>query len=137
MDEAVSDRVGMLCDQLSRWPELATTIRDGGAQAQLAELLTLLAGRSAPDDRRVSALIDAIEDACARQGLPGLTRRLPSLPPGLGTARRTPQDGEPAGWTCPLDRCSRVVLPEETPSAPICAAHGEDARMRPYRPRPR
>ncbi|MER7693829.1 hypothetical protein [Streptomyces sp. NPDC097610] len=136
MDEAVGDRVGMLCDQLSRWPELATMIRDGGGQAQLEELLTLLADRSAYDERRISALMDAIEDACARQGLPGLTRRLPPLPPGMGTAQRTTGHGEPAGWTCPLDYCSRVVLPEETPSPPTCAAaRGEHTQMRPYRPR--
>ncbi|SEN20656.1 hypothetical protein SAMN05216267_1002280 [Actinacidiphila rubida] len=152
MDESVGERVGMFCEQLSLWPELATTIRDGGSGAALAELLTLLAGRAAPSDGpRMSVLMDAIEEACAAQGVPpGRTRRFPLLPLGMGGAGHPPpppelgrngEAAEPAelvGWTCPLDRCSRVVLPEESASHPTCAAaHGEDRRMRPYVPRPR
>ncbi|MFF0478419.1 hypothetical protein [Streptomyces sp. NPDC004284] len=130
MDDVVGERVAALCGELSRWPELATMIRDAGALPQLSELLALLANRAEPDERQVAALIDAIEDACARQGLPVLTRRVPSLPPGVGA-----DTGEIAGWTCPLGRCSRVVLQDETPHPPTCAAAwGEDGRMKPYSP---
>ncbi|MCX4773714.1 hypothetical protein [Streptomyces sp. NBC_01285] len=130
MDDVVGERVAALCGELSRWPELATMIRDAGALPQLSELLALLANRSEPDERHVTALIDVIEDACARQGLPALTRRVPSLPPGTGADTRGI-----AGWTCPLGRCSRVVLQDETPHPPTCAAaRGEDGRMKSYSP---
>lgn len=130
MDDVVGERVAALCGELSRWPELATVIGDAGALPQLSELLALLANRAEPDERHVATLLDVIEDACARQGLPALTRRVPSLPPGMGA-----DTGGPAGWTCPLSRCSRVVLPDETPHPPTCAAAvGEDGRMKPYSP---
>lgn len=97
MDDVVGERVAALCGELSRWPELATMIRDAGALPQLSELLALLANRAAPDERHVAALIDVIEDACARQGLPALTRRVPSLPPGMG-ADTGGLPGGPARW---------------------------------------
>lgn len=132
MGDVVGDRVGLLCDELSRWPELTQTIRDGGAQAQLNEVLKLLADPNDSNEQHMAQLLDAIEDACARQGLALQTRAIPSLPPGTGW-----HGGGLAGWTCPLDRCTRVVLPDETTDPPTCAAaHGEAARMKPYRPGP-
>ncbi|MEU9204833.1 hypothetical protein [Streptomyces sp. NPDC048332] len=130
MDGVVGERVAALCGELSRWPELATMIHDAGALPQLSELLALLADRADPDERHVVALIDVIEEACAGQGLPALTRRVPSLPPGTGATT-----GAIAGWTCPLGRCSRVVLQDETPHPPTCAAALSDVgRMKPYSP---
>lgn len=127
--ELMGHRVGLLCDQLSRWPELAEMIRDGGAHSQLEELLALLAGATNPDEHHVTELVAAIEHACARQGLPAQSRGISSLPPGMGESQR----GRPAGWTCPLGRCSRVVLPDETEHPPTCAAaRGEDTGMKPY-----
>ena len=41
MDTAIRDRVGLLCDQLSRFPSLHTTITDAGAHTEPAELLTV------------------------------------------------------------------------------------------------
>lgn len=134
MDVNVRDRVGLLCDQLSRWPSLMATIQDGGAQAELDTLLALVASETDPDSKRVSDLIDLIESACARQGVVGLTSRdgvpgggITSLPPGMAS---TP---EVMGWTCPLGRCDRVVTSDETSNPPTCvAAHGPNTYMKPY-----
>ncbi|CAN3985934.1 hypothetical protein [Kitasatospora purpeofusca] len=135
MDLLLRDRVGTLCEQLSRWPSLRTSIRDGGGEHALTELLALLTGTTDPEGPRVSELVDAIEDACARQGLAGLTTRevgspggIPALPPGMSGAP------EIMGWTCPLGRCNRVVTPDETAHPPTCAAHGPEGRMKPYPP---
>ncbi|MCX5145213.1 hypothetical protein AB0C90_32325 [Streptomyces sp. NPDC048550] len=136
MDAATRSRVGLLCDQLSRWPSLREIIREGGAGPELDDLLALLAGPAEPAPRRMAELVDAVERSCARQGLAGWTSRegvplpgVPTLPPGMtGTAGV-------AGWTCPFSRCDRVVTPDESPRPPECAAaHGRDARMKPYRP---
>ncbi|MET7783558.1 hypothetical protein ABZU94_39035 [Streptomyces mirabilis] len=136
MQAADRDRVGLLCDQLSRWPSLTATIRDGGAETELHDLLALLSNQSDPDSQQVSELIEAIERACARQGLTGLTHRnggspggITALPPGMTGAP------EVVGWTCPLSQCNRVVTPEETSHPPACAAvPGPDGRMKPYPP---
>ncbi|MFE2519465.1 hypothetical protein [Streptomyces mirabilis] len=142
MHAADRERVGLLCDQLSRWPSLTATIRDGGAETELHSLLALLASQSDPDGQRVSDLLAAIEDACARQGLPGLTNRnggfpggIPALPPGMTELPPGMNDPGVLGWTCPLSRCNRVVTPEETTHPPACAAvPSPDGRMKPYPP---
>ena len=134
MDAAARERVGLLCDQLSRWPSLETTIRDGGAQSELTTLLALLSGDTDPDGQRITELLDASESSCAREGLVGLTSRngdslggMAGLPPGMNGAP------EVVGWTCPFDRCSRVVMPDETSQPPTCAAlQGPDGWMKPY-----
>jgi hypothetical protein len=144
MDEAVRHRIAALCDQLSRWPSLETLIRDGGAEAELKDLLRLLVGRTDPDQGQVIALIDAVERGCARQGLAGLTNRGGRLPsgytalPSVSYAGLPTGTSETAGWTCPLGRCSRVVIPDESAVAPDCAA-GPDGgmQMKPYTSRPR
>ncbi|MFE1949455.1 hypothetical protein ACFW9D_03190 [Streptomyces sp. NPDC059524] len=123
------ERVGSLCDQLSRWPSLRTTVRDGGGEAELRDLLGQLASDADPDEGLVRTLLDAVERACARQGLAGLTSRsgigpvdMTSLPPGLADVRGV------VGWTCPLGRCDRVVTPDETAQAPTCAGGAAVAR---------
>ena len=118
------------------------TIRDGGGEHALTELLALLTGTTDPEGPRLSELIDAIEDACARQGLAGLTSRevgspggIPALPSGMNVL--PPWMGgapEVMGWTCPLGRCNRVVTPDETAHPPTCVAHGPEGRMKPYPP---
>ncbi|MFD5728312.1 hypothetical protein ACFWMT_19775 [Streptomyces sp. NPDC058368] len=136
MDAMTRERVGLLCDQLSRWPSLQTTIRDGGAEDELRDLLRQLASETAPDNQRVSELLDAIERACALQGLPGLTSRtsnnpvdMTTLPPGMTDVRSV------VGWTCPIKRCNRVVTPDETSQPPTCVAlHDANGRMTPYSP---
>jgi hypothetical protein len=40
--------MGMLCDRLSRWPDLRGVIRDAGAGAELDELLAALGGEGEP-----------------------------------------------------------------------------------------
>jgi hypothetical protein len=54
--EGARDRVGMLCDQLSRFPDLHGIIRDAGAGGELDELLAALGGEDEPDKDQVLAL---------------------------------------------------------------------------------
>lgn len=138
MDAAVGNRVGLLCGQLSTWaPSLGDIIRAGGAEPELKALMTMLGAEAEPDQARVAKLIDAVEEACARQGLPGLARRttgpqgVPALPPGIAGGSAI------AGWTCPVGRCDRVVTPDETSAAPACAVvsgcgGGTNRSMKPY-----
>lgn len=110
--------MGILCDQLSRWPELHGIIRDAGAGRELDELLAALRGEDEPDQGRMLAWVQVIEDACARKGLTGITSRehaFRPLPAGLSAA---PGSG---AWVCPRGRCDRVVLPEEAQAPPACA----------------
>ncbi|MFF4752167.1 hypothetical protein ACWD5R_10745 [Streptomyces sp. NPDC002514] len=135
MDAEVRGRVEALCAQLSRWPSVRETIAGGGAGDALDALMTLLRDRAEPDPARVEALLDAIDRAAAQSGLAGLTSGVrgpvPPLPRGI-----RPAPG-PLGWTCPLGRCSRVVLAGESTDTPVCAAAGPDANgMTPYVPRP-
>ena len=121
----IRGRLGLFCDQLSGWPALAQTIREGGGGRALDDLLALLGGVAEPDAARVVELLAAIERACARRGLVGLTTREPgagTLPPGMSTS-----DG--SAWVCPRGRCDRVVLPEES-AAPVCSATGGAAMTR-------
>jgi hypothetical protein len=116
------DRVGMLCDQLSRWPDLRGIICDAGAGGELDELLLALGGEGEPDHDRILAWVQAIEDTCARKGLVGITSRehaFRPLPPGPFEASGL------RAWVCPRGRCDRVVLPDEVQAAPVCAVAGE------------
>ncbi|MBV1956631.1 MULTISPECIES: hypothetical protein [Streptomyces] len=145
----VRDRLGVLCDQLTRHRTMAAEIEAAGAGPQLEELLGLLP--TAPDasgapasTARLGALLDAIEDACARHGLADLDVRglehLRSadarLPPGFAlTPGGTPAAGaDPVdAWVCPWSHCGRVVFPEEATARPACAAGGTPLRAYPPR----
>lgn len=114
-------RMGMLCDQLSRWPDLPSIIRSAGAGGDLDELLAALGAEDEPDQGRMLAWIQAIEEACARTGLVGITSRdkaFHPLPPGVSP------DSRVRAWVCPRGRCGRVVLPEETQTPPVCVVGG-------------
>lgn len=118
---AVRDHVGLLCDQLSRWPDLDGIIREAGAGAELDALLAMLGSAGEPDQDRVAGWVETIDDACARKGLAGITSRehtFQILPAGLsgGSAIQA--------WVCPRGQCDRVVLPEEAEVAPVCAVVG-------------
>jgi hypothetical protein len=118
--EGARDRVGTLCDQLSRFPDLDGIIRDGGAGGELEELLAALGGDE-PDQDQMLAWLQAIEDACARKGLAGIASRelaFRPLPTGLSAASGS------RAWVCPRGRCDRVVLPEEAQTPPVCAVAG-------------
>lgn len=140
VDAGVRGRVESLCGQLSRWPEVRETLREGAAEDALDTLLALLRRREEPDSAQVEQLLDTIDRAAAEQGLPGLTSTVrgtgAGLPPGM--TRLPPGVADPAlGWTCPLARCTRVVLADESRSAPACAAAGPGTNtMAPYPPRP-
>jgi hypothetical protein len=136
VDTGLLGRIGLLCDQLSMWPSLYATIRDAGARTELDELLTTLADPHEPDRDRIRALLDAIDHACARVGLAGLTSRSPG--PDAGITLPGGLDGPPGlvGWTCPLGRCDRVVTVNEAVGTPTCAA-GHAAPMTPYTLPPR
>jgi hypothetical protein len=91
----------MLCDQLSRWPDLRGIVRDAGATAELVELLAALGGEGEPDQDWMLAWVQAIEDACARKGLTGITSRehaFRPLPTGLSAASGS------RAWVCPRGR---------------------------------
>ncbi|MFD4749000.1 hypothetical protein ACFWOS_26450 [Streptomyces rubiginosohelvolus] len=135
MDTEVRGRVEALCGQLSRWPSVREIVREGAAEGALDALLMLLRGREEPDPARVEELLDRIGRAAAERGLPGLTSTvrgpIPALPHGM------PAGPETLGWTCPLTRCTRVVLAGESVSTPVCAAAEPGANaMTPYAPRP-
>jgi hypothetical protein len=119
--QGARDRVGMLCDQLSRFPDLRGIIRDASADGELEKLLAALGGQDEPDQDQMLAWVQAIEDACARKGLAGITSRgkaFRPLPTGLSAASGFPV------WVCPRGRCDRVVLPEEAQTPPVCAVAG-------------
>ncbi|MGV9697148.1 hypothetical protein ACWDTR_15510 [Streptomyces sp. NPDC003470] len=134
----VRDRLGRLCDQLTRHGTMGAEIDAAGAGRELAELLGLLSMADTSGDgdlaERLGDLLDTIEEACARHGLVTLDVRSPAgerpgdgrLPPGFGPA----SDGTAAqravdAWVCPWSRCGRVVFPEEAATAPpACAAGG-------------
>jgi hypothetical protein len=83
MDAGLRGRVGLLCEQLSRWPSLRTIIGDAGAHTELADLLAVLAHPREPEADRVRTLLDAIEKACVGVGLTGLTSRTKAPDAGL------------------------------------------------------
>ncbi|MBF9072513.1 hypothetical protein [Streptacidiphilus fuscans] len=136
MGHPVWERIAVLCEQLSGTPHLKRIIESGGGGADLAALFEALGGVTDPQPEAITELIDEIERVLRSVGLSGLSTRTflnPAsefvLPPGM-TAKPTT-----VGWTCPLGRCSRVVLSEETSKPPVCAA--SDGRMKPFEVFPR
>jgi hypothetical protein len=111
----------MLCDQLSRWPELHGIIHGAGAGGELDKLLAALGSEDEPDQDQMLNWVQAIDDACARKRLTGITSRehaFRPLPTGLSAACSS------LAWVCPRSQCDRVVLPEETQTPRICAVAG-------------
>ena len=117
--KTIRDRLASLCAELSRWSSLATIIRANGAGQELDELLASSVGQGL-DAERGTVLLDAIEEASLRAGLSGLTRGtgFRPLPPGTRLSAGAPS------WVCPHGGCDRVVLEEESNSAPACAVAG-------------
>ena len=110
--------MGSLCSGLSRWASLDGVIRGAGAGPELDELLTAIGGEG-PDPKRARVLLDAIEEACKRRGLDGVTRESKFRPLPFG-----PSESGIEGWVCPRGWCDRVVLAEETDDPPVCAVAG-------------
>lgn len=136
MGHPVWERVAVLCGQLSDRPQLRQVIEDGGGGAELAFLLEAIRAANDPRPERIAELVDALEQVLCTVGLGSLSTRSflapaaeSNLPPNM-TARATT-----VGWTCPVARCPRVVLREESAGPPACVAG--DTRMRPYRVHPR
>ena len=142
----VRDRLGVLCDQLTRHRAMAAEIETAGAGPQLTELLGLLPTASGATslEARLGELLDAIEDACARHGLAALNVRGPAnethgsgeLPPGFAlTPDGAAVNGAEAvdAWVCPWGHCGRVVFPEEAAAPPACAAGDEPLHAFPPR----
>jgi hypothetical protein len=125
MTGEVRDQLGILCVELSRWDQLDSLIRDGGAAAELDELLGAVSGAKLQTERAL-VLLAAIAEACRRSGLdwpPG--GRFGPLPSGLSTPPTVD------GWVCPRGYCDRVVLAAETSHSPVCQAGRTP--MKPYR----
>ncbi|MDT0268670.1 hypothetical protein RM844_20500 [Streptomyces sp. DSM 44915] len=143
----IRDRLGLLCDQLTRYQAMATEIDTAGAGPQLRELLDLLSNKpnARTSEARLGDLLDVIEDACTRHGLAALDVRGPAdgrpvagrLPPGFGLGRDGAAvhgaAGEMDAWVCPWGHCGRVVFPEEADAPPACAAGDEPLRAFPSR----
>lgn len=130
MDQDSRTRIELLCEQLDHWPDVREVIQAGGAGGQLDELTELLRSTGSFDPGHLIALLDAIEEAAAREGLVGVTSRprgpVPDLPHGMHSAHTV-------GWTCPLRRCTRVVLFDESRETPTCAtAHADANQMTAY-----
>lgn len=127
------NRLGVLCDQLTRHESMAAEIDTAGAGPQLRELLELVrSGTATAGGARETELLDTIEDACVRHGLSALDVREygnAQLPLGFGLP---PEGGTASAWVCPWGNCGRVVLPDEAgASAPRCAAGDEPLRAFP------
>ena len=116
--EGALDSAGMLCDQLSRFPDLHDIIRDAHVGGELEKLLAALSGEDEPDEDQVLAWLQAIDDACARKGLAGIISREQVFRPPF------PGVSDSWAWVCPRGRCDRVVLPEEAQTPPVCAVNG-------------
>ena len=137
MDPESKARVEALCRQLNHGTAVTRAIRDGHGDSQLRSLLALLTAPAEPDDAALTALLDKVDDAATRGGLQGLTtvvrtavpdspRHMPTLPIGVN------QPPDIIGWSCPLRRCSRVVLADESVDTPSCAVGGNTG-MLPYK----
>ncbi|MFF2186003.1 hypothetical protein [Streptomyces sp. NPDC058155] len=135
------NRLGVLCDQLTRHGSMAAEIEAAGAGPQLRELLELVrSAASTAEGTREKELLDSIEDACVRHGLSALDVREfgnARLPLGFGLP---PDERVARAWVCPWGNCGRVVLPETggtvdtgdaAASTPTCAAGGEPLRAYP------
>ena len=84
---ALRARLAALCDQITRHSDMDQAIRDAGAGPQLDELLGAIRDGAIPDDSdHLTTLLNEIEEACARDGLAGVTSRVKQftpLSPGL------------------------------------------------------
>lgn len=114
------ERLGALCNQIARHADIDQAIRDAGAEAQLDELLTAVRTGKAVDQDLVVELLDAIEEACARNGLTGITAVTRYTP--LPFQQRGQE--EPPTWICPTRSCDRAVFDDEAATPPHCAAAG-------------
>lgn len=124
--EVARDRVGMLCDQLGRFPDLHHIIRDACADKELDKLLAALGGVGELDQDRMLAWLQAIEDACARKGR-GI-QRVPILDCAVITG--------PSRIGLPRSR--RIVRPFQPPESflerrpgPLKPARGPDLCVEP------
>lgn len=126
------NRLGVLCDQISRWPDLCDIIRDAGAENELREILNaLICSENLTEEkmRQVLSWLQVIDNSCAHSmGLIGIASRqkaFHSLPPGLS------DDSDTQAWICPRDRCDRVDLSTESSLRPSCAMF-QGILMRPF-----
>ena len=115
-------RLAALCDQITQHADMDQAIRAAGAGAQLDALLAAIQATDTSDPDVLTKLLDEIEDACARDGLAGVTTALKQYTPLPGGFHDGQQ--EPATWVCPLWQCTRVVFDDEVPAIPLCAAGG-------------
>lgn len=125
-------RIEALCGQLGHGESVIRAIRSGNGAGALESLTALLKGADEPADAVIKPLLDGVDEAAARSGLQGLTSTsrsvVPDLPVGMISRATT------IGWSCPLRRCSRVLLADETDGSAMCAAGGIE--MLPYEATP-
>ena len=118
----VRDRLAALCNQLAKWDTLDGIIRAGDAGDALDELLaSCVAANADSDTAQAAKLLDAIDEACAKQGIGRVSFT------ARGTAYRplpASSTAASAAWVCPTGSCDRVVFPDEANSDPVCALAG-------------
>ncbi|MFE9168827.1 hypothetical protein ACFYNZ_04735 [Streptomyces kebangsaanensis] len=100
----LAERVERLCREHGRNGDLADMFEEAGAEELLDTFIALLT-RENTDPVRLSATLDAIDEALASIGLHGLTRPNRSWSQLPGVRPRSP---EVACYVCPLKRCDRV-----------------------------
>jgi len=110
----VRDRLGLLCEQLSRFPELEGELRDADGSEALDALVAAVADNAAPDWTRLNDWINEIDAAARRTGLAYIADRL----------RGKPAEA-PEVWGCPRGYCDRASSPNDMPGDPmICWVAG-------------
>lgn len=113
---SIAARLEMLCRAIGKWPELEATLTAAGAADPLQEIRAAVSSGD-PENFGIAELLDRIDEAGLSVGLDGVTtgtKGYQPLPAGLA------QTADAQAWVCPHKRCSRVVLPEESDTAPTC-----------------
>jgi hypothetical protein len=100
----LAERVERLCREYGRNGGLTDLLEEAGAE-ELLDTFTTLLTQDGTDPERLSATLDAIDEALASVGLHGLTRPNRSWSPLPGVRRGVP---EVFCYVCPLRRCDRA-----------------------------
>jgi hypothetical protein len=127
--DEVAERLGRLCPQAAG-EALEARARRYGAGAALERLAAAV--RSGATGAPVTAELDALDDAFARNGIDGLTRG----DRGYEAVRGAPGHPVVTVWACPAPRpCTRLEPrePDGPAGTPLCSLTGDPLTLRRYR----